>query len=76
MTKKVVFTVKDLAKYLNVHPMTIYRYLQNNKLPAFKMGNSWRFNRESIDQWRLNEETVAGNRNPHDCSGDKFKRGK
>lgn len=68
MTEKVVFTVKDLAKYLNVHPMTIYRYLRNNRLPAFKIGNSWRFNKESIDLWRLNQESVSGYTNSPDCS--------
>ncbi|NOY78069.1 MAG: helix-turn-helix domain-containing protein [Calditrichaeota bacterium] len=70
MTKKAVFTVKDLANYLNVHPMTIYRYLQKNKLPAFKIGNSWRFNKESIDRWRLNQENISFYRKRQDSTDE------
>ena len=57
--EKTVFTVKEVAAYLRVHPMTIYRYLKQNKLPAFRMGNHWRFNKESIDAWRLKQETIS-----------------
>jgi hypothetical protein len=29
---------------------------KNQTLPAFKIGSDWRFNRESIDSWRVQEE--------------------
>ncbi len=32
---KAVFTVKELAAYLHVHPMTIYRYLKENNYRPF-----------------------------------------
>jgi len=48
-----VMTVKDVSDYLRVHTSTIYRLLKRGELPAFKMGSDWRFNIESIDQWRL-----------------------
>jgi excisionase family DNA binding protein len=50
-------TVRDLAQYLKVHPSTIYRLLKREVLPAFKVGSDWRFNVESIDQWRLQSIT-------------------
>ncbi len=53
---KNVFNVKELAKYLGVHPITIYKYLKKGTLPAFRMGKSWRFNKESREKWRLNKE--------------------
>ncbi len=53
---KEVLTVKDLAKYLNIHPVTVYNCLKKNELPAFRMGKRWRFNKESIDKWRLEKE--------------------
>jgi excisionase family DNA binding protein len=48
-----VFTVEEVARYLHVHPSTIYRLLRQKELPAFKVGSDWRFNIESIDKWRF-----------------------
>jgi excisionase family DNA binding protein len=44
-------TVKEIAEYLGVHPMTIYKYVQDGKIPAFKIGASWRIRRDSIKKW-------------------------
>jgi excisionase family DNA binding protein len=52
-----VLTVKELSDYLKVHPSTIYRQLKRGNLPAFKVGSDWRFNIESIDRWRLDQDT-------------------
>lgn len=48
---KEVFTIKDVADYLDVHPMTIYKYVKQDKIPAFKIGTSWRIRKEAIHQW-------------------------
>ncbi len=50
-----VMTVRELAEYLRVHPSTIYRLLKKRRIPAFKVGSDWRFNRETIDRWRLEQ---------------------
>lgn len=47
-----VMTGRELAEYLKVHPSTIYRLLKQGRIPVFKVGSDWRFNRESIDKWR------------------------
>jgi excisionase family DNA binding protein len=46
-----VLTVREVAQYLRVHPSTLYKMLQRNNLPAFKVGSDWRFNREEVDRW-------------------------
>ena len=51
-----IMTVEDVAEYLQVHPSTIYRLLKRKRIPAFKLGSDWRFNRESIDHWRIDAE--------------------
>lgn len=55
-TDRQVLTLGELADYLRVHPTTIYRLLKKRAIPAFRMGSDWRFNRETIDQWRLEGE--------------------
>jgi excisionase family DNA binding protein len=44
-------TVSETAAYLRMNRMTIYRLAQEGKIPAFKVGGSWRFDREGIDDW-------------------------
>jgi excisionase family DNA binding protein len=66
-----VLTLQQVAEYLKVHPNTIYRLARRGKLPAFKIGSDWRFNRESVDQWRLAQERPASAepRGPDDMLG-------
>ena len=45
-----VLTVREVAGYLRVHQMKVYRLLREEK-PAFRVGRDWRFNREAIEQW-------------------------
>jgi excisionase family DNA binding protein len=54
-----VMTVKELSDYLKVHPSTVYRQLKRGQLPAFKVGSDWRFNVESIDRWRLEQDNFT-----------------
>jgi len=55
-----VMTVKELSDYLKVHPSTVYRQLKRGGLPAFTVGSDWRFNIESIDRWRLQQDNFKG----------------
>ncbi len=57
---KHVMTVKDVADYLDVHPMTIYKYVKDGRIPAFKVGDSWRIRRDSIDKWIKDSENRNG----------------
>jgi excisionase family DNA binding protein len=47
-----MFTVKELAGYLRVHPSTVYRLMRAHQLPGFKVGSDWRFSLEDVEQWR------------------------
>jgi excisionase family DNA binding protein len=53
-----VLTVREVAEYLRVHQTTIYRLLKEQKLPAFRVGSDWRFNREMIDRWMIQEQKL------------------
>jgi excisionase family DNA binding protein len=69
--------LEDVAKYLHVHPSTMYRLLKKSQLPAFKLGREWRFNRESIDGWRADAEqnvSTGGQRIPLDITDTNSRR--
>ena len=51
-----VLTVRELAGYLRVHQSTVYRQLREQKLPSFRVGSAWRFNREEIERWMVHEQ--------------------
>jgi excisionase family DNA binding protein len=46
-----ILMIKDVAEYLKVTERTIYRLAAAKKIPAFKVGGSWRFSRGDIDAW-------------------------
>lgn len=52
--EKRLLTVKEVAAYLRVNQTTIYRLVRKSQIPSFKVGGDWRFNIESIDDWRPN----------------------
>jgi len=60
MDKKVV-TVKEVAGYLNLHIMTIYKLVREGKIPAFKVGGRWRFKKKLLDEW-IDKETNKNNK--------------
>lgn len=46
-----IFTLDEVAAYLKVGKRTVYRLAATKKIPAFKVGGTWRFQRQEIDQW-------------------------
>ena len=57
-----VFTVHDLAKYLRMKPLTIYKHASSGKLPGFKVGSHWRFKKKTIDLWIQAQEDTNTNK--------------
>jgi len=46
-----LLTAEQVARYLRVDRFTVYRLVTQKKIPAFKVGNQWRFKRELLDEW-------------------------
>lgn len=46
-----ILIIKQVAEYLKVTERTIYRLAAAKKIPAFKVGGTWRFSRADIDSW-------------------------
>jgi excisionase family DNA binding protein len=49
-------TVREVAGYLRMHEMTIYRMARHGQIPAYKVGNRWRFHRQRIEEWLSDHE--------------------
>jgi excisionase family DNA binding protein len=45
-------TVKELAKYLKLDAYTVRRHAKAGKIPAFKAGGQWRFDKTEVELWR------------------------
>jgi excisionase family DNA binding protein len=51
MNRDGFMTTKEVARYLRVDQYTIYRLVTQKKIPAFKIGNQWRFKRSVLERW-------------------------
>ena len=51
MTDEKLLNVKQVAEYLQLKESTIYSWAQDSKIPAIKIGRTWRFRREDLDSW-------------------------
>ena len=50
-----ILTTKELAEYLKLTEVTIYKYANEGKIPGFKIGSRWRFDKEKIDNLLNND---------------------
>jgi len=49
--EKEIMTIRQVAEYLQISEVTTYRLVQDNKIPAFKVGRSWRVKKEDLDDF-------------------------
>jgi excisionase family DNA binding protein len=46
-----VMDIRQASGYLGISPDTLYKYASEGFVPAFKLGNRWRFKRSRLDEW-------------------------
>lgn len=46
-----ILTIKEVAEYLKVKEKTAYKLVAEGKIPGFKVGGSWRFRKQEIEEW-------------------------
>jgi excisionase family DNA binding protein len=62
-----VMNIRQASVYLGISPDTLYKYLSEARLPAFKLGNRWRFKKTMLDRWMEQQSehgTSRGRRGP------------
>ena len=51
MDRDTLLNVKQVAQYLQLKESTIYSWAQDGKIPAIKIGRTWRFRQKDLDSW-------------------------
>jgi len=46
-----IMTASEVAKYLGVHQITVYRLIKETDMPTFKLKGQWRFKKDLLDEW-------------------------
>jgi excisionase family DNA binding protein len=46
-----VMDIRQAAEYLGISSDSLYKYASEGLIPAFKLGNRWRFKRSLLDHW-------------------------
>jgi excisionase family DNA binding protein len=55
-----VMNIRQASQYLGVSPDTLYKYVNEQIIPAFKLGNRWRFKKSKLDQWMEEQSMETG----------------
>ena len=53
-----ILTLEEVAHYLRLKPQTIYKWAQERRIPAVKLGKEWRFRKSILDRW-LDEQILS-----------------
>ena len=53
-----ILTLEEVAHYLRLKPQTIYKWAQEKRIPAVKLGKEWRFRRSILDRW-MNDQMLS-----------------
>ena len=49
--EQTIMTLREVAGYLGLHVMTVYKLTREGRVPAAKIGGQWRFKRDVLDDW-------------------------
>ncbi len=68
MEMREVMDIREASQYLGVSRETLYKYISEERLPAFKLGNRWKFKKTVLDRWMEKQSTR------HEERGERKKR--
>ena len=56
-----IMTVRDVAIYLRMSEAKVYRLAKEGNVPSFRLGKSWRFRRDLLEEWTRKETRQVRN---------------
>jgi excisionase family DNA binding protein len=57
-----VMNIRQASQYLGVSPDTLYKYVYEERIPAFKLGNRWKFKKTILDSWMERKSSLSESR--------------
>jgi excisionase family DNA binding protein len=54
-----VMDIRQASDYLGISSDTLYKYASEAFIPAFKLGNRWRFRRSRLDEWMDQQSGIS-----------------
>ena len=57
-----VMNIRQASQYLGVSADTLYKYVYEERIPAFKLGNRWKFKKTILDSWMERKSTQGEGR--------------
>lgn len=63
-----VMDIREASNYLGVSRETLYKYIYEERIPAFKLGNRWKFKKTVLDRWMERQSAR------HEEGGERRKR--
>ncbi len=55
-----VMDIRQAAHYLGISADSLYRYAATGFIPAFRIGNRWRFRKSRLEEWMDSRSQEAG----------------
>jgi excisionase family DNA binding protein len=46
-----IVTIKEVSEFLKVKQSTLYSWVNQKRIPSFKLNGLWRFDMEEIEEW-------------------------
>ncbi|PIU39925.1 MAG: DNA-binding protein [Candidatus Omnitrophica bacterium CG07_land_8_20_14_0_80_50_8] len=54
-----LLTFNEAKKYLRVSATTLYRFIHEKTIPAYKIGVRWKFRQEVLDKWLESHASIG-----------------
>ena len=61
---KEVMDIRAASDYLGISRETLYKYISEERIPAFKLGKRWKFKKAILDRWMERQSAEFGRRAP------------
>ena len=45
------FSVDEICQYLGISRDTVYKWIDQKDMPAYRVGRLWKFRKEEVDEW-------------------------